>query len=221
MKKALFVIIILFIFVGEVSATVATGTVNMWSSSTIPSGYLLCDGRAVSRTTYANLYKIIGTTYGAGDGSTTFNLPNMGGKSVVGKSSTKSISSTGGSNTSTLTAANLPSHNHSIPALSGTAASAGSHQHYEDPAGTTAYMLTFSHGNVSDKWVDTSANTGFALAKTGWYYEWGKGRTTQVASAGAHTHNVTMSASTTGSSGGTTTVSVQNPYVVVNYIIKY
>ncbi|MEI3507734.1 MAG: phage tail protein [Bacilli bacterium] len=165
MKKALFVIIILFIFVGEVSATVATGTVNMWSSSTIPSGYLLCDGRAVSRTTYANLYKIIGTTYGAGDGSTTFNLPNMGGKSVVGKSSTKSISSTGGSNTSTLTAANLPSHNHSIPALSGTAASAGAHQHYEDPAGTTAYMLTFSHGNVSEKWVDTSANTGFALTK--------------------------------------------------------
>lgn len=52
-----------------------TGTMFTWTSSTIPSGWLDCDGTAVSRTTYAALYAVIGTTYGAGNGSTTFNLP--------------------------------------------------------------------------------------------------------------------------------------------------
>jgi microcystin-dependent protein len=46
-------------------------------NTTIPAGYLLCDGSAVSRTTYADLFAVIGTTFGAGDGSTTFNLPKI------------------------------------------------------------------------------------------------------------------------------------------------
>lgn len=52
------------------------GTIIMYAANTTPDGYLLCDGRAVSRTTYAELFTAIGTTWGAGDGSTTFNLPN-------------------------------------------------------------------------------------------------------------------------------------------------
>ena len=50
----------------------------------IPNGWLLCDGSAVSRTTYADLFDVIGTTYGPGDGSTTFNLPDFQGKGSVG-----------------------------------------------------------------------------------------------------------------------------------------
>lgn len=53
------------------------GTVIMYASSTIPTGWLKCDGAAVSRTTYKALFGIIGTTYGTGDGSTTFNVPNF------------------------------------------------------------------------------------------------------------------------------------------------
>lgn len=56
----------------------------MWLTGSAPTGYLLCDGTAVSRTTYAGLYAVIGTTYGTGDGTTTFNLPNMKGKVPVG-----------------------------------------------------------------------------------------------------------------------------------------
>lgn len=52
-----------------------TGTIIVWSTSTPPAGYLICDGAAISRTTYANLFKVIGTRWGAGDGNTTFNLP--------------------------------------------------------------------------------------------------------------------------------------------------
>ena len=56
-----------------------TGTVKAWGGSTAPSGWLFCDGSQISRTTYAALFAVIGTTYGSGDGTTTFNLPNFGG----------------------------------------------------------------------------------------------------------------------------------------------
>lgn len=55
---------------------IPVGTISIWSTSTPPTGYLLCDGSAISRTTYSNLFSVIGTTYGSGDGNTTFNLPN-------------------------------------------------------------------------------------------------------------------------------------------------
>lgn len=54
-----------------------TGTIIVWSAPTPPAGYLVCNGAAISRTTYAALFQVIGTTWGAGDGSTTFNLPNL------------------------------------------------------------------------------------------------------------------------------------------------
>lgn len=62
-----------------------TGTVLDFAGSTAPSGWALCYGQAVSRTTFANLFAKIGTTYGAGDGSTTFNLPDCRGRAVAGK----------------------------------------------------------------------------------------------------------------------------------------
>lgn len=58
------------------SALMPTGVILPYSGTTAPTGFLMCDGSAVSRTTYADLFAVIGTTYGSGDGSTTFNLPN-------------------------------------------------------------------------------------------------------------------------------------------------
>lgn len=91
----------------------ATGTIVSWSTSSVPSGYLECDGSAVSRSTYSDLFTAVGTTYGSGDGSSTFNLPNMQDKVQVGKSSGKALASTGGSETHTLATSELPSHLHS------------------------------------------------------------------------------------------------------------
>ena len=65
-------------------AGVPTGTVHAFAGSSAPSGYLICDGSAVSRTTYANLFAVIGTTYGAGNGTSTFNLPNLIDRFVQG-----------------------------------------------------------------------------------------------------------------------------------------
>ena len=65
-----------------------TGMIFAFAGSTIPSGFLLCDGSKVSRTTYKKLFDVIGTTYGAGDGSTTFNLPNLNNNSFLEGSDT-------------------------------------------------------------------------------------------------------------------------------------
>ena len=72
-------------------ALVPTGTVLAFAGSSAPSGFLLCDGRAVSRTTYTSLFSVIGTTYGSGDGSTTFNLPDMRGRVAVGSDAKGSL----------------------------------------------------------------------------------------------------------------------------------
>ncbi len=61
-----------------------TGAMMMWPTATAPTGFLLCAGTAVSRSTYAALFAVIGTAYGAGDGSTTFNLPNFNNRVPVG-----------------------------------------------------------------------------------------------------------------------------------------
>jgi len=71
-------------FVQKTTITEAIGSIKQWGSSTMPSGWLLCDGTAVSRSTYANLFANIGTTYGVGDGSTTFNVPDFRAASPVG-----------------------------------------------------------------------------------------------------------------------------------------
>jgi len=72
---------------------VLTGALLMWATTSAPSGYLMCDGSAVSRTTYAALYAVIGTTFGSGDGSTTFNVPNYTNRMPYGTT----IGTTGGS----------------------------------------------------------------------------------------------------------------------------
>lgn len=61
-----------------------TSEIKIWPSSTIPDGFLLCNGSAVSRTTYANLFSKIGTTFGAGNGSTTFNIPDLRDRYIIG-----------------------------------------------------------------------------------------------------------------------------------------
>lgn len=98
--------------------TLPIGGIIAFASDTIPNGWLLCDGRAVSRTEYAELFKAIGTEHGSGDGSTTFNLPNPKGRTLVGKDSTDTdfneLGKTGGEKTHTLTVDEMPSHKHEL-----------------------------------------------------------------------------------------------------------
>ena len=101
---------------GAVQAQVPIGGMLDWPTNTAPSFYLLCDGTAVSRSTYAALFAVLGTTYGSGDGSTTFNVPNYKGRHVIyrdaGVGDIDTVGETGG--TTTIASGNLPAHTHSI-----------------------------------------------------------------------------------------------------------
>ena len=96
-----------------------------WSSSSVPTGFLECNGQVVSRSTYADLFGVISTTYGAGDGSSTFAVPNLSDRIAMGKSNNKALASTAGAETvtstgnvggstanATLSTAQLASHPH-------------------------------------------------------------------------------------------------------------
>lgn len=92
-----------------------TGSILLWSTLTAPEDWLICDGTAVSRSSFSDLFGVIGTTYGAGDGSSTFNLPNFQGRVPVGLSSENDfdeLGKTGGEKSHTLTVDEMPSHTH-------------------------------------------------------------------------------------------------------------
>jgi microcystin-dependent protein len=94
--------------------TLPVGCIVPFTSDVVPENWLLCNGQAVSRTDYALLFSIIGTTYGVGDGSTTFNLPDLRGRVAVGKDGTQTefdnLGEKGGEKTHQLTVGELPKH---------------------------------------------------------------------------------------------------------------
>jgi microcystin-dependent protein len=106
------------------SVFVPVGAVVAYGSSTAPKGWLSCLGQEVYRGDYPDLFAVIGTTYGVGNGTTTFNLPNLSGRVVVGQGSgsgltSRSMGATGGAETHTLTTGEIPSHSHTSNATGG------------------------------------------------------------------------------------------------------
>lgn len=91
------------------------GSIIISTSSVIPTGFLACDGSAVGRSQYAELFAVIGTTYGPGDGLNTFNLPNLSGRVVVGPASGLVLGSTGGEATHALQSNEIVAHAHDVP----------------------------------------------------------------------------------------------------------
>jgi microcystin-dependent protein len=101
---------------GSGIAAMPAGSIQAWATNTAPEGWFLCDGAAISRTTYSDLFATIGTTYGTGNGSTTFNLPNIKGRTIVARDSTQTefdiLGESNGAKTVTLTEAQMPVHTH-------------------------------------------------------------------------------------------------------------
>ena len=105
---------------GSIDTTnlVPTGAVLSYAGATAPTGFLISDGSAISRSEYSGLFTAIGTTFGVGDGTTTFNIPDMRGRVPVGvlggDSNFGSLNSSGGAKTHTLTTGEMPNHRHEI-----------------------------------------------------------------------------------------------------------
>jgi len=170
---------------------IPTATIVPWSSASVPTGFLECNGAAVSRSTYSALFAIVGTTYGAGDGASTFNLPNLSDNVAVGKSNNKALASTGGANTVTSTGN-----------VGGSTANATL---------STAQLASHSHN------TNVRKERGGPYS-TGGFYPYSQNNTVPFNSGNAgsgqgHSHN--MSANFTGDA-----TSVLQPYLTVIYIIK-
>jgi len=98
---------------GIADRTTPVGTILMYASASPPSSkYLMCNGQAISRTTYSDLFSRIGTTYGVGDNSTTFNLPDFRDRFPTGQGSTYALGSTGGLAQVSLLTSNIADHFH-------------------------------------------------------------------------------------------------------------
>lgn len=169
------------------------GTIEIYSKNTVPNGYLLCNGQTVSRATYANLFAAIGTKYGAGNGSTTFNVPNLSGRTVIGTGSSYALGATGGAETHihatqnhTLTIAEMPNHNHRIAVYS---------------PNWTDIQTNYSNAVMWGQWSKNGVRYATPL------YESAAGG--YIGGSGAHNHGNTGSASS------------MQPYLTLNYIIKY
>lgn len=132
--------------------------------SAIPDGWFLCDGSAISRTTYDALFAVIGVTWGIGDGSSTFNLPNLLGQVSLGSSGAHPLGSNGGAENVTLDVTQLPSHSH------GAVVTDPGHAHAQQvvnsgTAGTTGAQGASTANTTSVGTTDTTT-TGITVANS-------------------------------------------------------
>jgi microcystin-dependent protein len=197
------------------------GVIWEYGGAAAPTGWLLCNGAAVSRTTYAALFAIIGTTYGSGDGSTTFNVPDRRDRVGVGAGSSYSRGQTGGAVTATtstdgahnhtgntggtaITTAQMPSHTHT-----GTTNTAGAHTHNVNTPNTLGNFVSQGFPTACD---EVSGNFNVTTGSSGVHDH----AFTTNATGGGATHNHTISTDGLHSH----TVSTLQPYLASTFIIK-
>ena len=172
---------------------IPTATIVPWSSASVPAGFLECNGQAVSRSTYSALFAIVGTTYGAGDGSSTFLVPDLQNNVAVGKSNNKALASTGGADT-----------------VSSTGNIAGS---TANATLSTGQLASHSHSNTQYGQPTGNPNTTRFRAGNQWTSGAHTANSNNAGSGQGHSHN--MSANFSGDA-----TSVLQPYLTVIYIIK-
>lgn len=207
-------------------ALIPAGTIMPTARAAAPSGWMLCQGQAVSRSTYAGLFAAIGTAYGAGNGSTTFNLPNLRGRTPVGldtgQTEFNELGKTGGTKEETLSIAQMPAHTHVQNSHNHTQ---NSHNHSQNSHSHT--QSAHSHGPADGGSFLRSSGSGANITTGGGGY--GSSGSTSSATPSINSTTATNNAAT--ATNNPTTATNQNtggggahnnlpPYQVVNYQIK-
>ena len=144
-----------------------TGGLMMWPTATAPSGWLMCNGQAVSRATFSALFALIGTTFGAGDGSTTFNLPDYRDRMPIGANTITAIAGTGGSkdavvvsHTHTATSSvSDPGHSHGLAGTFNLEGVGGGYN-LAEPSGTSRSTNTATTGISVSTTVNSTGVSG-------------------------------------------------------------
>jgi microcystin-dependent protein len=224
-----------------------TGMLTPYAGTTAPDGWLLCAGQAVSRSTYAGLFAVVSTTYGSGDGSTTFNIPDLRGRTAVGKDdmggtaanrvtagvsgiSGITLGATGGSEA-------VHQHSHSNTAsFTGSAVTSGAGSPHTHIQNSHAHGFSGSYwmdrNSTGGSWTDTNqqwaiAGKGFSspsASYTGAPLYFGMDLATATnQNESSHTHSVTASGTVAITNANFGSGSSQNmqPSIILNYIIKY
>jgi len=223
------------------------GVVIPYAGAAAPAGWLLCFGQNVSRTTYAGLFAAIGTAHGAGDGSTTFGLPDLRGRVVAGKDDMGGTSANritlslngdilgaaGGAETHTITEAQLPAHAHHTQALGcsvGTESADHAHQTY---AWSGYIEVDHTHLFSGQQGANRAAGSGQVINNLHNSNAGNEDASTSGVSANhrhlqdswsggrnvAHTHAVTKPAQWTDNAGSGTAINIVQPTMTLNQII--
>ena len=208
--------------------SVPIGTVVMWAgnSTNLPSDWLVCDGSAINRQTYSELYTIQRNVFGAGDGSTTFNIPDMRDRFVVGAGSSYSPNSTGGENAHKLTVNEIPSHNHSQNTHSHSASSgnAGNHSHTGGTStnGGHTHNVYYSYSGGSGSYRRLGHATANSGSDNSALYNGDHSHSFTTDGAGNHNHSVSVgnATATNNATGGSLAHENRPPYIGILFIIK-
>ena len=183
---------------GNIMAPGMAGMIQMFAGTSAPAGWLICNGAAVSRTEYETLFNVIGTTWGAGDGSTTFNLPDLRGRAPIGAGTGTGL--TARTLGTTLGSQYLQAHTHTMAHTHGTGDSTCTHFNISDGDKVTRRQLGSSGTNRGYQWTTDSTSSSAAV-------------TQRSATAGSSAANTGAASVTTGSEGN------MQPSAVVNFII--
>ncbi len=179
--------------------TFPAGTTVMWPGAVAPAGWMICDGSAISRAGFPTLFANISTTWGAGDGSTTFNIPDFRDRAPVGASAGKALGSGAGAETNNLSTAQMPTHSHG----GFTGAQNVNHTHTWDEGLNIFAIPDASSGTASIRLWGTAGATVY------------EGRSTGTTSTESTTHGHAIPAEGSGAA-----FSIMQPYRAINYIIR-
>lgn len=211
------------------SATFAPGDLKASGSDTAQDGWLVCDGTAVSRATYPGLFAAIGETWGPGDGFSTFNLPNLHGRALIGYDGAHPLGSTGGAAAVNLAVNQLPAHNHGITDPGHTHAfTADPHTHVVTDPGHIHTITDPGHHHTDLQAAATGGAAAGGAAAGGVTGDSPTGITINNHVTGVTNQNTNVTGTTDAHATGITTtntgagnpVPTQSPYAAVNYLIK-